>query len=175
MRIQGGYGRTPAILKHSFRPLFKGDYGESKLKFPLFPGSPVQEFDTFTLRAGMNNSYVLSTGEAVRAQPSPRTNGCGKRSARWGDVSGYGGFFHLYINGLYWGLYNATERPSAPFTADHFGGEKSEWDALNSSEAVDGVKDRVDHAANPVLIRRERSLHHRPGRLERGDAISRCR
>ncbi|MDB6151803.1 MAG: hypothetical protein JWL90_256 [Chthoniobacteraceae bacterium] len=139
MRIQGGYGRTPAILKHSFRPLFKGDYGESKLKFPLFPGSPVQEFDTFTLRSGMNNSYVLSTGEAARATFT-EDEWMRQTQRAMGQVSGYGGFFHLYINGLYWGLYNATERPSAPFAADHFGGDKSEWDALNSSEAVDGLK-----------------------------------
>ena len=57
-----------------------------------------------------------------------------------GQVSGYGNFVHLYLNGLYWGLYNATERPSAPFAAAHFGGEKEEWDALNSSEPVDGNK-----------------------------------
>jgi hypothetical protein len=57
-----------------------------------------------------------------------------------GQVSGYGNFVHLYLNGLYWGLYNATERPSAPFAASHLGGEKEEWDALNSSEAVDGNK-----------------------------------
>jgi hypothetical protein len=74
MRIQGGFGRSTSIKKHSFRPLFKGDYGASKLKFPLFDGSPVTEFDTFTLRAGMNNSYVLSTGEASRAT-LPKTSG----------------------------------------------------------------------------------------------------
>ncbi|HEV7868977.1 MAG TPA: lamin tail domain-containing protein, partial [Chthoniobacteraceae bacterium] len=139
LRIQGGYGRTPAILKHSFRPLFKGDYGESKLEFPLFPDSPVKEFDTFTLRAGMNNSYVLSTGEATRATFT-EDEWMRQTQRAMGQPSGYGAFFHLYINGLYWGLYNATERPSAPFMADHLGGEKSEWDALNSSEAVDGVK-----------------------------------
>jgi len=139
MRIQGGYGRTPSILKHSFRPLFKGDYGESKLKFPLFPGSPVEEFDTFVLRAGMNNSYVLSTGEASRATFT-EDEWMRQTQRAMGHVSGYGAFFHVYVNGLYWGLYNATERPSAPFTADHFGGEKGEWDALNSSEPIDGVK-----------------------------------
>jgi hypothetical protein len=139
MRIQGGFGRSVSIKKHSFRPLFKSDYGPSKLEFPLFEGSPVTEFDTFVLRAGMNNSYVLSTGEANRATFT-EDEWMRQTQRAMGQVSGYGNFVHLYINGLYWGLYNATERPSAPFAAGHFGGEKEDWDALNSSEPVDGVK-----------------------------------
>lgn len=139
MRIQGGFGRSVSIKKHSFRPLFKSDYGASKLDFPLFEGSPVTEFDTFVLRAGMNNSYVLSTGEANRATFT-EDEWMRQTQRAMGQVSGYGNFVHLYINGLYWGLYNATERPSAPFAAGHFGGEKEDWDALNSSEPVDGVK-----------------------------------
>jgi hypothetical protein len=139
MRIQGGFGRSVSIKKHSFRPLFKSDYGPSKLDFPLFDGSPVTEFDTFVLRAGMNNSYVLGTGEASRATFT-EDEWMRQTQRAMGQVSGYGNFVHLYINGLYWGLYNATERPSAPFAASHFGGEKEDWDALNSSEPVDGVK-----------------------------------
>lgn len=139
MRIQGGFGRSVTIKKHSFRPLFRSDYGASKLSFPLFEGSPVTEFDTFVLRAGMNNSYVLSTGEASRATFT-EDEWMRQTQRKMGQVSGYGNFVHLYINGLYWGLYNATERPSAPFAAGHLGGEKEEWDALNSSEPVDGDK-----------------------------------
>jgi hypothetical protein len=137
MRIQGGYGRSPSVKKHSFRALFKGDYGASKLKFPLFAGSPVEEFDTITFRAGMNNSYVLFQGEAQRATFT-EDEWMRQTQRALGQVSGYGNFVHLYLNGLYWGLYNPTERPSAPFTASHLGGEKKEWDALNSSEAIDG-------------------------------------
>ncbi len=139
LRIQGGFGRSPSIKKHSFRPLFKGDYGASKLNFPLFPGSPVEEFDTIVLRAGMNNSYVLSTGEASRATFT-EDEWMRQTQRAMGQPSGYGNFVHLYINGLYWGLYNPTERPSAPFAASHLGGEKEAWDALNSSEAIDGTK-----------------------------------
>ncbi len=31
---------------------------------------------------------------------------------------------HLYINGVYWGLYNPVERPDENFAASHFGGVK---------------------------------------------------
>jgi hypothetical protein len=48
---------------------------------------------------------------------------------------------HLYINGIYWGLYNPVERPNASFSATYYGGEKEEWDALNTSAVVDGSDD----------------------------------
>lgn len=40
-------------------------------------------------------------------------------------------FVHLYVNGLYWGLYNPSERPSAPFVAAHLGGEPEDYDVRN--------------------------------------------
>lgn len=47
----------------------------------------------------------------------------------------------MYINGLYWGLYNPCERPDAAFSASYYGGQKEEWDALHnggSTEAIEG-------------------------------------
>src|SRR5437773_2838792 len=59
VRIQGGASRDPNISpKHGFRVLFKDAYGPTKLKFPLFEGSPVSEFDTFDLHARFNDSCV---------------------------------------------------------------------------------------------------------------------
>ena len=42
LRIQGGSStRNWKVIKLSMRLLFKGDYGPTKLRFPLFPDSPV--------------------------------------------------------------------------------------------------------------------------------------
>lgn len=139
VRIQGGVGRSTSVPKHSFRFLFKGDYGPSKLDYPFFAGSPVRQFDTLILRAGFNNSYVWSASEAQRATYL-QDNWIRDAYRAMGNVSEYGNFVHLYLNGLYWGVYNAVERPSAPYAATWLGGDKAEWDALNSSEAVDGTK-----------------------------------
>ncbi|MEZ4641202.1 MAG: FN3 associated domain-containing protein [Chloroflexota bacterium] len=47
IRIFGGASRTPSNSpKHSFRLLFKADYGPTKLTFPLFDDSATDEFDT---------------------------------------------------------------------------------------------------------------------------------
>ena len=36
-----------------------------------------------------------------------------------GQPSAHGTFVHLYLNGLYWGLYNLTERPDSSFAATY--------------------------------------------------------
>ncbi|GAI85492.1 unnamed protein product, partial [marine sediment metagenome] len=58
-----------------------------------------------------------------------------------GELSSHGNFAHLYLNGVYWGLYNPSERPDAGFLSEHYGGEKDDWDAMNSGEMVDGNRE----------------------------------
>jgi hypothetical protein len=41
-----------------------------------------------------------------------------------------GDWYHLYINGQYWGLYNTCERPEANFAAAYFGGTPDDYDVL---------------------------------------------
>ena len=65
---------------------------------------------------------------------------------RWGAVTQQemgglapnGTFVHLYINGLYWGVYNPTERPDASFQAEHRGGDKEDYDVMTHSGVTDG-------------------------------------
>jgi len=135
IRIQGGASREPANCpKHSFRLLFKDLYGPSKLRHPLFPGSRVEEFDTIMLRGGYNNTWIhWDNGQRARAQYI--TDQWIRDTQLAMDRPSAGGFFaHLYINGLYWGVYNPTERPDASFAASYLGGEKEDWDATNSGE-----------------------------------------
>ena len=60
LRIQGGYFRDPGVTrKHSFRVLFKSEYGTSRLRHDLFRSDDaVAEFDTLVLRAGANYGYA---------------------------------------------------------------------------------------------------------------------
>jgi len=58
-----------------------------------------------------------------------------------GSVSPHGTFVHLYVNGLYWGLYNPVERPDAAFASSYLGGEENEWDIIQDLEAKDGNLD----------------------------------
>ena len=140
VRMQGGASRNPPRSpKHSFRLLFKGIYGSTKLRFKLFPfDTATESFDTITLRAGYNNSWIHSDGGQRNRAQYIRDQWVRDVLLDMGQVSSHGTYIHLYVNGLYWGIHNAVERPSAPFAASYLGGEKEEYDALNSAQAIDG-------------------------------------
>lgn len=147
VRMQGGVGRNASFPKHSFRLLFKRDYGDTKLRFPLFQDATedaegaVEKFDSIILRSGFNNSWHRgSSSEEQRAQYL-RDQFIHNSQLAMGQASCHGTFFHLYLNGEYWGLYNSVERPNADFGSSYYGGAKEEWDALNSypRNVVDGT------------------------------------
>ncbi|MBW8041159.1 MAG: hypothetical protein FVQ85_14310, partial [Planctomycetes bacterium] len=127
IRIYGGVGRREK--KKTLRLLFKSIYGPPKLRYPLFGEDASGEFDTIILRANFNDGYVWGGAESQYI----RDEYVRQLQLALGHPSTHGTFVHLYINGLYWGLYNPTERPQASFAANYFGGKKEDWDALNSA------------------------------------------
>ncbi|MCP4192785.1 MAG: hypothetical protein GY768_19395 [Planctomycetaceae bacterium] len=136
IRILGGFSRR-AGKKHSLRLEFRGVYGPTRLRYPLFGESAATDFDTLVLRAGFNDSWVWTPESThyVRDQWTRDTQ------RLMGHPSSHGTYVHLYINGLYWGMYNPSERPDASFSESYFGGDESNWDALNSGDPVDGTDD----------------------------------
>ena len=114
--------------KYSFRLYFRGDYGPSRLRYPLFPDTTVDSFDTITLRAGMNDpSNPLLRDEMVR-----------QLAADVGQVASRGTFLTLLINGRSAGVYNPCERIDADFLRTYHGGT-NDWDLLGSnSELLEG-------------------------------------
>lgn len=130
------------IEKKAFRVIFKSEYGPSKLNFPLFPDSDIETFNTLVIRSGDENynwSFMDDRQTFVRDQWSKNVE-----SAMGKDVP-HGIYTHLYINGLYWGLYNIFERPDGSFMADHNGGEPEDYDAINGRvgtvQMIDGTID----------------------------------
>jgi hypothetical protein len=140
MRIQGGVGRWEYIPKHSFRLFFRQEYGPGKLEYPVFPGSPVAEFDTLVLRGGANYSFAseLSFEQTTYARDEWLRRSQIDASA----IGPHGRFVHLYLNGLYWGVYNLVERPDAEFAASYFGGDPEDWYSGSQGGSVSGPIDR---------------------------------
>ena len=139
LRIQGGAFRSFDLTKKkSFRLLFKRTYGPGKLKFPLFDYDPEAEteFDTLVLRAGANDGYSWSSARLTEQYIRDEFGRSLQRDA--GNAGSHGTFVHLYLNGLYWGLYNAVERPDHAFGAAYYGGRKDDWDAINSGDVTNG-------------------------------------
>jgi len=136
IQIQGGISRDPTVTpKHNLRLKFKQVYGASKLVFDLYPGSPVNEFDTLVLHASLNDHWFWI---GPRAQMQ-RDQWCADTQREIGGYGTHGTFVHLYINGLYWGMYNLGERPDASYAARYLGGQKSDYDAFNVEELKDGT------------------------------------
>lgn len=137
VRIQGGYFRNhSATKKHSFRLLFKRQYGPARLRYPLFGPRAAREFDTITLRAGANDGY---SWDAARLTEQYTRDEFGRSlQVATGNAGSHGAFVHLYVNGIYWGLYNPCERPDHAFSATYSGGEKEDWDALHDGAPTNG-------------------------------------
>ena len=112
LRIHGGTSRQPEESpKHSFRLDFKKRYGPARLQFPVFGAGGAQEFDTLVLRAGNNDSWLASQGKERRQADYLRDEWMRRSMSVMGHPSARGRFVHLYLNGLYWGVYNLCEQP----------------------------------------------------------------
>ena len=143
LQIQGGSQRDPAKnAKHSFRVSFKSIYGPGKFKFPMFADSPVTSFNTFVLDGGINYwwHYVgtsVPADQRYRAQ-CVRDQFTSDLMLAMGNPSFHGQFYHLYLNGLYWGLHYVHERPDNDFAASYFGGDDTDYDVIKNT--ADGTE-----------------------------------
>jgi hypothetical protein len=129
IRLVGNASRHQTNSKHSMRVSFKDSYGPSKLSFPLFPGSSVEDFDTIALRS----QYHMSWPEGEVKTQYTRDPYVHETQRAMGHLAPRTRFVHLYINGLYWGLYEAAERPDNEFLASHEGGNPDDY------EVVEGI------------------------------------
>jgi hypothetical protein len=138
IQIQGGAFRNHSLTKKkSFRFSFKEQYGSPKLEFPLFGPQATDEFDNFILRAENNDGWQWNS--AGGRPLYSRDEWAARTQLEMGQPAVHGHHVHVYINGVYWGMYNLVERPDETFSAAYFGGDKDEWDAINSGEAVAGT------------------------------------
>lgn len=150
LRIRGGISRGDEFPKHSFRVLFREQYGDAKLRYPLFEDEGVDEFDNVDLRSSTNWDW----GTLGNFPPAARQNTL-LRDINSRDTQGALGmpytrsrYYHLYLNGFYWGIYMTQERAEASFAASYFGGGKEDYDVVkinrgpgSHTEATDGTLD----------------------------------
>ena len=146
LRIRGGYSRSGGNPKHAFRLFFRTEYGASKLEYPLFGDEGVDEFENVDLRTSQNYSWSFEGGNRdtfvreVFSRDTQRDMGQPYTRSR---------YYHLYINGHYWGLFQTQERSEASYAETYFGGDKEDYDVVKSRagnggydiEATDGNLD----------------------------------
>ncbi|MHB9007542.1 MAG: lamin tail domain-containing protein [Limisphaerales bacterium] len=127
IRIRGGFSRSTDNPKHAFRLFFRGEYGATKLEYPLFGDNGTDSFDKLDLRTFQNYSWSFqgdSRGIFVRDQLNRDLQ------LAMGHQGERGEFYHLYLNGQYWGVFNTCERPEAAFGETYYGGRREDYDVV---------------------------------------------
>lgn len=146
LRIRGGYSRSGNNPKHAFRLFFRDGYGQGKLRYPLFGTEGIDYFDKVDLRTAQNYSWSFGDNSAntmCREVWARDTQG------RMGQPYTHSRYYHLYINGQYWGIYQTQERAEASYGSAYLGGERDDYDTVKSAgssggytiEATDGTLD----------------------------------
>ena len=148
-------GHSHDRLKRSYRLSFKNIYGASDWDSNIFRNAVVgsetaeNEFDRIVLRAGNNRAWSRNWNTDRTAYT--RDEWMRQSQIAASGIGSHGTFVHLYINGLYWGLYNPIERPDESFTATYLGGEKEDWFAVSHGGDQGGDDNRYDYLMNNLL------------------------
>lgn len=134
LRIRGGFSRSENNPKHAFRLFFRDEI----LNYPMFGDEGVDEFENLDLRTSQNYSWSFNgdgrntMNRDVFSRDTQRDMGMPYTRSR---------YYHLYLNGQYWGLFQSQERAEASFGASYFGGNKDDFDVLKSTGPTDGFYD----------------------------------
>ncbi len=139
LRIMGGITRNPEhYKKHSLRLLFKSQYGAKKLNYPVFGEAGEDKHNSLVLR--MIGQFNVTDHRPYQCEKTQifKDQFFRELQEKMGQPAVRGRFVHVFLNGLYWGMYNLTERPDAAYMEEYFGGDKEDYDAMNVLEPVDG-------------------------------------
>jgi hypothetical protein len=141
LRLRGGFSRSGENPKHALRLFFRSEYGASKLNYPLFGSEGVSSYDKIDLRTAQNYSWSFggdSQNTFIREESTRELQGA------MGQPYSKGRYYHLYLNGQYWGIYDSDERPEANFAESYIGGDADDYDTVKGEQDqgyITGVTD----------------------------------
>lgn len=136
LRIRGGFSRSTNNPKHAFRIFFSSIYGEGNLEFPLFAEDGADSFAKVDLRTTQNYSWSFQNDSR---NTFLRDIFSRDLQLAMGQQSTRGEYYHLYINGIYWGLFQTDERPEANFGASYYGGDPEDYDVIHNDPRQNGA------------------------------------
>ncbi len=139
IRLHGQASRKPhRTPKKTLRVYFRTTYGPGKLTFQFFDDAGgVARFDRILLRNGGNRSWPYWDRDQRREADYVADEWARRAQREMGGLNARGTYAHLYLNGLYWGIYNVTERPDDKFLAAHLGGLETDFDLIKGDEMFD--------------------------------------
>ena len=138
-------GHSVGSPKNNFRVYFRGEYGTSTFKYPLFEGHPyssgaTDEFQRLMLRSGSHDTFFW-LGNTSNPPAGGRRSDATYLRNRWindmqfvmGNEALHGRFVQLFINGNYHGQYQVMEFPNDDFHASYLGGAKEDYHFTNGA------------------------------------------
>ena len=95
-----------------------------KLRYPLFGDEGAEEFEGVDLRTSQNYSWSYEGGNGDSHDTFVREVFSRDTQRDMGQPYTRSRYYHLYINGHYWGLFQTQERPEASYAAIVFRGRQ---------------------------------------------------
>jgi len=138
LQLHGGASRVPEKTpKHSFRLEFKSEYGPSKLDFPLFsePDATTQ-FNSLVLRANFGYTWLHWSPTERKAAKYIQDSWAKDTQLAMGHHSAHNKFVNLFLNGIYWGMYNVSERLDEDFMGSYLKGKAADFDVVKDYAEV---------------------------------------
>jgi hypothetical protein len=128
--LKGDYSARAMNAKHGFDIHFSDQFGISELDYPVFGADAAQTFDEIQLRTDQENSWSFINPQnflAVRDEFSSAL------LAATGQAAEHFKVCFLYIDGMFWGLYDIIEKPNDDFAASYYGGSASGYDVVKAT------------------------------------------
>ena len=130
LRIRGAFSRGAGYPKHSFRLFFRSEYGKGTLEHPLFGDEGADEFEKIDLRTSQNYAWANNnSGDTFIHECFSRDS-----EGAMGKTYNRSRYYHLFINGVYWGLYQTEERVDDNYAASYNGGAAANYDVVRTSQ-----------------------------------------
>jgi Ca2+-binding RTX toxin-like protein len=142
-------------LKRAFHLHFSGKFG-GKLKDPIFDSAPfggdsaTGEFTDLILRAGNHRSWA-NMSAPLRTTYTEDEYVRDTQIAMTGQGT-HGMFVQLYINGIYWGLYNVAERPDDGYGTAYFDSNKDDYFSISHNGVETGDDTRWNYMMDTLAL-----------------------
>ena len=97
----------------------------------MFEEEGANKFDKIDLRTAQNYSW---NKEGSDKNTFLREVFCRDAQGDMGHLYTKSRYYHLYINGMYWGLFMTAERPEAAFSETYLMGDKDDYDVVKAEK-----------------------------------------
>ena len=127
LRIKGN--RTRNNAQKSFNLFARSAYGQDTFKVPFLDGDEGER--SITLYTGANDERTKTKDRLVSRLT---------KDLEFGTIE-YGPIYYVFLNGEYWGAYEAAERQNAEYIAKHYGVRSDDVVMVKNGALSEGTAD----------------------------------